>query len=470
MTARLEGGGGRPRDGHADEYSDTGPRQLRYTAAMDQAHAAEERPLESEAMLRSIVETLPGFVMLIDRDYRLLFVNRIGPGFTGEQVIGASMLAFIQPEFHDLVKQTCEEVWKTGEAARYEIAGAGPRGTLSWYSSYVSPVLRDGKVVGLTVTTNDITERKQTEQARIAIEARFRAAVEASLDVFVIFQCDRDPTGKIVDFVFEDLNARAVAVLGGRREEVVGKRLCDLRPDVRDTGLFDKYVRVVETGEPMDAEALVLRPPGLTAWTHQQAVPLANGVAVSSRDISAKKQMEAELRTALERQKLYAEELEQKNRQLAEENAERLRTEQIMRKQQETMRAMSTPIIQAWEGVLVLPVIGALESARATQMMERLLGEIVRTRGRFAVLDLTGVDAVDGATVAHLLSIVRATNLLGSRCLVSGISPSIARTMTEIGASSEGFLTFGLLQDALRYALLSSGIGGPNAERPAEIR
>jgi PAS domain S-box-containing protein len=437
---------------------------------MDQARAAEERLLESEAMLRSIVETLPGFIMHVDREYRLLFLNRLAPGFSRNEVIGTSMLAFIRPEFHEVVKQTCDQVWQTGEPARYEIAGAGPRGAISWYASYVSPVFRDGNIVALTVTTDDVTARKQAEQARMTIEARFRAAVDASLDSFAILRCDRDLEGNIVDFVFEDFNAHALSRFALSREQAIGKRLLDVHPGVRAEGYFDKYVRVVETRQPLEEDS-PLAFAGIPAkWIHSQVVPLSDGVAIYARDITSQKQMEAELKGALERQTLYAEELEQKNRQLAEENAERLRTEQIMRKQQETMRAMSTPIIQAWEGVLVLPVIGALESARATQMMEGLLREIARTRARFAVVDLTGVEAVDGETVAHLLSIVRATSLLGSRCLVSGISPSIARTMVEIGASGEGFRTFGLLQDALRYALLSSGIGSAPAGRPAETQ
>jgi anti-anti-sigma factor len=118
---------------------------------------------------------------------------------------------------------------------------------------------------------------------------------------------------------------------------------------------------------------------------------------------------------------------------------------------------MSTPIIQAWEGVLVLPIVGSLDRGRASQVMERLLAEIVRTQSRFAVLDLTGVDAIDTSTVGHLLEIVRAVSLLGSRCLVSGISPAIAQTMVGLGGA-ESLTTFAQLEDALRHALLASGV------------
>jgi PAS domain S-box-containing protein len=448
--------------------------ELIYFVARDitERKRLEQERLEADALLRSILETQPGYIVLLDADYRIRLINRLMEGFTREQVIGADFFSFLPPEFHDLVKQTCDEVWRTGKPARYETAGVGAHGKMGWYTAHVGPVLRDGKVVSLTITTEDITERKLAEQGRMTSEARFRAAVEASLDAFIVFRCARDASGDIVDFVIDDLNARAVRSIERSREEAIGKGICELFPRVRTGANFPRYVKVVETGEPMefDSPVTVLMPGSSARWLHQQVVPLANGIAVYARDITAKKQMEAELRDALERRQLYAEELEQKNQMLATENAERLRTEQIMRKQQEQMRAMSTPIIQAWEGVLVLPVIGALESDRATLIMERLLSEITRTRSSFAVLDLTGVDAVDAATVSHLLSIVRATSLLGSRCLVSGISPSIAQTMVEIGVSGDSFSTFSLLQDALRFALASRGERPATAVRPATGR
>src|SRR5262249_30835025 len=143
-------------------------------------------------------------------------------------------------------------------------------------------------------------------------------------------------------------------------------------------------------------------------WTSHRIVPLAGGVAIVSKEITATKQLEMDLRNALLHQQRYAEELQEKNKQLL---------------------AMSVPIIQAWEGVLGLPVIGVLDGARAQQIMEKLLADIVRTGARFAIVDLTGVDAADASTVDHLLRIVHAATLLGSQCLVSGISPAVAQAM-----------------------------------------
>lgn len=183
-------------------------------------------------------------------------------------------------------------------------------------------------------------------------------------------------------------------------------------------------------------------------------------LSLATQEITDRKRLEAQLRESVDQLKRYAKELEEKNRLLAEENAERERTESALRRQQEVVSALSTPIIQAWDGVLALPIVGALDAPRASQMMEKLLGEIVRTRARFAVLDLTGVDSVDTSTVGHLLGVVRATGLLGSRCLVSGISPAIAQTMVSMGSDAAAFMTFSQMQDALRYALQQEGVRG----------
>ena len=101
----------------------------------------------------------------------------------------------------------------------------------------------------------------------------------------------------------------------------------------------------------------------------------------------------------------------------------------------------------------------ALDAARAAHVMETLLHAIARDRARAAILDLTGVEEVDVATAGHLLRIARSISLLGSRCLVSGISPRIAQTMTSIGIGAEGFATFGTLEDALRHAIHGAGAG-----------
>jgi anti-anti-sigma regulatory factor/HAMP domain-containing protein len=145
--------------------------------------------------------------------------------------------------------------------------------------------------------------------------------------------------------------------------------------------------------------------------------------------------------------------LQRQNVLLEEEVAERARKEVILREQQEAIRRLSTPIIAVWDGVVALPVIGVVDEARASQMMDKLLAEIVRLRASVAIFDLTGVERVDAPTAGHLLEIVRAAKLLGSRCVLSGISPPIAVEMVGFDLGERGVISFRTLEDALRYAV-----------------
>jgi len=119
--------------------------------------------------------------------------------------------------------------------------------------------------------------------------------------------------------------------------------------------------------------------------------------------------------------------------------------------QQETIRTLFTPIIQVWDDILVLPIVGALDRDRVAEMTERLLEEVVRTGSGFVVLDLTGVEDVDAGTADHLMKIHRAVGLLGARCLLSGLSASVARAFTSIGIELGELVSFGELRGALQH-------------------
>jgi len=154
-----------------------------------------------------------------------------------------------------------------------------------------------------------------------------------------------------------------------------------------------------------------------------------------------------------QRARAYAEEVERKNALLEQEIEQRRRTEEVLRRQREAITALSAPIIQVWEGVIAMPIIGFIDSARAAQMMEKLLADIVRLGARYAILDLTGVDTVDTAVASHLLGMARAAGLLGSVCVLSGISPHVAQIMVGLGIDAQGFASFSTLQAALKHAI-----------------
>lgn len=126
---------------------------------------------------------------------------------------------------------------------------------------------------------------------------------------------------------------------------------------------------------------------------------------------------------------------------------------EIIEAQTQAIRTMAAPIIQVWQDVLVMPVVGDLDADRAAQMMERLLGALTASRARHAILDLTGVEAIDSGTADQLLRILGAVALLGVQSLVSGIRPAVAQTLVALGVDLSRVTTFATLHDALRRCM-----------------
>jgi rsbT co-antagonist protein RsbR len=126
---------------------------------------------------------------------------------------------------------------------------------------------------------------------------------------------------------------------------------------------------------------------------------------------------------------------------------------QVIESQQRAMRDMSTPIIQVWDHVLCMPLVGLVDTARTAEIMESLLQAVTRTRARYAILDLTGVDVLDTATANHLLVMTRALRLLGAECVLTGIHPNIARTVVTIGVDLSTLIVHANLRDALKFVL-----------------
>jgi rsbT co-antagonist protein RsbR len=134
-----------------------------------------------------------------------------------------------------------------------------------------------------------------------------------------------------------------------------------------------------------------------------------------------------------------------------------LSREEIIRRQQEDMLELSTPVVKLWDGILALPMIGTLDSARTQVVMESLLNRIVETGSQVAILDITGVPTVDTLVAQHLLKTVTALRLMGADCIISGVRPQIAQTIVHLGVDLQGVTTKASLADALLLALKRIG-------------
>ena len=126
--------------------------------------------------------------------------------------------------------------------------------------------------------------------------------------------------------------------------------------------------------------------------------------------------------------------------------------EEVILRQTSEIEEISTPVIQIWDGILALPIIGTLDSSRTQVVMENLLQRIVDTSSSIAILDISGVPAVDSLVAQHLIKTVSATRLMGAECIISGIRPEIAQTIVHLGIDLSGIATKATLASALKYA------------------
>jgi rsbT co-antagonist protein RsbR len=131
--------------------------------------------------------------------------------------------------------------------------------------------------------------------------------------------------------------------------------------------------------------------------------------------------------------------------------------EEIIKRQQQDLLELSTPVIKLFEGVLAVPMIGTLDSSRTQIVMETLLQRIVDTGSRLAIIDITGVPTVDTLVAQHLLKTVSAIRLMGAECIISGIRPQIAQTIVHLGIDLQGIASKSSLSDALQLALEQQG-------------
>ncbi|MFD8418830.1 STAS domain-containing protein [Streptomyces sp. NPDC059466] len=132
--------------------------------------------------------------------------------------------------------------------------------------------------------------------------------------------------------------------------------------------------------------------------------------------------------------------------------------EELISAQAEQLLELSTPVVKLWDGVIGVPLVGTLDSARTMVVMEKMLQALIDTGSEQAIIDITGVPAVDTEVAQHLLKTVVAARLMGAECTISGIRPQIAQTIVALGIDFGDIVTKATLADALRHALRRSGI------------
>jgi rsbT co-antagonist protein RsbR len=172
-------------------------------------------------------------------------------------------------------------------------------------------------------------------------------------------------------------------------------------------------------------------------WLSVSARPLTGGGAIAVfRDVTERRRLEADLAA--------------RNADLATREAEKT---QLVERLRVAVEELSTPVLEVWDDVLALPVVGVVDTQRSAQMIERLLAEVVDKRCRHVIVDLTGVDVVDTSTADRFIKMARAVELLGATCVITGIQPAVARTLVELGVEFSGLTTRRNLKRGLEWCI-----------------
>jgi PAS domain S-box-containing protein len=250
-----------------------------------------------------------------------------------------------------------------------------------------------------------------------------RSLLEASLDPLVTIS----PKGKVTD-----VNEAAVKITGIPRKELIGSDFSNYftEPDKAREG----YQRVFADGFVTDYPLTIRHKDGhvievlYNASIYRDTKGNVAGVFAAARDITMQKKTEAELAKT--------------NAALQGQIEERRRAERAILE-------LSTPVLQLREGLLILPIIGILDSQRARQLTEQLLNSIRNNRAKVAVVDITGVAAVDSKVANHLLQTAEAARLMGAIVILTGLSPEVAQSLVSIGVDLSRLITVGDLQGGI---------------------
>ena len=176
--------------------------------------------------------------------------------------------------------------------------------------------------------------------------------------------------------------------------------------------------------------------------------------------------LEAEIENTREANRALDDKVRERTSQLQARLDELTGRDRLIDRQREAIRELSTPVLELWRHVVAMPIIGVVDSQRGQEITERLLGAIDAKQARFAILDITGVELVDTDTARHLTHVVEAAQLLGTRCIVSGVQPEVALTLAAFGSDLLPMTTARNLERALLSCLRAMAEEGqPRAKR-----
>lgn len=362
------------------------------------------------------VEDCPGLVVVLDRDGIILRANSAAERELGDRVAKGAILAHSlhaedRIEFANRWAELLDGAKHTNAISRIQARDGLSHHRYAWTAAFVS---ERAEIHAVFVPLAAEEPRKEFQLTDPALLFR------AMLDHCEISVTAYDLEGR---FVFQD--GKGIAASGMRPNQLLGQ------------SIFDVYESQIP--EQMALLRRTLAYGENHAWTVDVHNVLWDVTCVPLRDESGV--VRGAMIGTLDKSDIKRSMQEVKNK-LA-----------VIERQQEVIRDLETPIIQVWDHVLTLPMVGVVDSQRAARVMNDLLEMVVAKSAHYAILDLTGVDTVDTATASHLIQMVSAIRLLGAEGVISGIRPTVAQTLVSLGVDISAITTCSNLQQALRLCI-----------------
>jgi len=347
--------------------------------------------------------------------------------YTAEEIIGKPVTVFYTEE--DIRDGRVDiELQTAAEAGRYETEGWRVRkdGSQIWVSVVLTPI-RDviGSVVGFVKVAVDLTEQREQNLALRAVQQMLDGIAD-----YEVIRLDREG-------LVRSWNPGAVKLTGYVADEVVGRHVSMFyTEDDARAGMADREMSSAARTGSLEVEGWRIRKDGTRFWANVMLSPILGD--------------QGELTGFVK---------------VARDLTERREQEQLVQRQRDEILELSTPVIQVWDKVLILPLIGTLDSMRAARLTESLLERIAADQAEVVILDVSGVPAVDSGVARHLLKTVEAARLMGAASILSGVRPEIAQSMVHLGIDLAGLRSRTSLKDALQLALRMVRAGADAGER-----
>lgn len=406
-----------------------------------QRRRAEEASKQASRNMKAILESTNNAIYAIDTNYRYLAINNANKNaiktmFGIDIAVGDCVLDL--PFDEEMLQKNKDALVRAFKGEKFTIEDRYGDQYLELAYNPISDTNND--VVGAAVFARNVTDKKKSEialqEAKESLEktvAERTVQLEEKLRQVNRFKAILDSTTDLVSF--SDLEGKILYLNPAGKElleiEELPKIIPDLHPSRMSKTILEQYLPIVMNEGIWSGESAIINSKGMEIPVHQIIMKIHDemgehvGFGTIMRDLRQQKEAEAKLKEQVK----------------------------VIRKQQQLMIELSTPVIQIWEGILVLPLIGVVDSKRATQIMRSSLEAITRHRARLMIIDITGVPMVDTEVANHLIKTIQAAKLVGAKCMLVGISSEVAQTLVHIGIDLDQITTFSTLEDGLQDAL-----------------